>query len=100
MSEISRRDFLSSSALLAIGGGLCASTFNIEALAAAPKTQRTVADILHMSDVQIAKESVVFVLNFQSNGISTVKTVQSGNANLGRTSERNICVKWPNVKIW
>lgn len=59
MSEISRRDFLSSSALLAIGGGLCASTFNIEALAAAPKTQRTVADILHMSDVQIAKESVV-----------------------------------------
>ena len=41
MSEISRRDFLSSSALLAIGGGLCASTFNIEALAAAPKTQRT-----------------------------------------------------------
>lgn len=59
MSEISRRDFLSSSALLAIGSGLCASTFNIEALAAAPKTQRTVADILHMSDVQIAKESVV-----------------------------------------
>ena len=59
MSEISRRDFLSSSALLAIGGGLCASTFNIEALAAAPKTQRTVADILHMSDVQVAKESVV-----------------------------------------
>ena len=62
MSEISRRDFLSSSALLAIGGGLCASTFNIEALAAAPKTQRTVADILHMSDVQIAKESVVVSL--------------------------------------
>ena len=59
MSEISRRDFLSSSALLAIGSGLCASTFNLEALAAAPKTQRAVADILHMSDVQIAKQSVV-----------------------------------------
>ena len=59
MPEISRRHFLSSSALLAIGGGLCASTFNIEALAAAPKTQHAVADVLSMSDVQIAKESVV-----------------------------------------
>ena len=57
MSEISRRHFLSSSAFLALGGGLCASTFNIEALAAAPKTQRAVADIVSMSDVQIATKN-------------------------------------------
>ena len=52
------------------------------------------------SVAEVAKASVVFVLNFQSDGIPIVKIAQNENVNLDRTSERNICVKWQNVKIW
>ncbi len=59
MFDLSRREFLLRGSLLATGVGLCASTFNIEALAAAPKTQRSLSDILSMTDVDMARESVV-----------------------------------------
>ncbi len=59
MPDISRRDLLSSSLFLTVGAGLCAGTFNIEALAAAPKTQRALADVFSMSEVDMARESVV-----------------------------------------
>ena len=57
MTELSRRSFFSRAALLTVGSGLCAGTFNLEAIAAAPKTARSLAEVLAMSDVEMARQS-------------------------------------------
>ena len=59
MTELSRRSFFSRAALLTVGSGLCAGTFNLEAIAAAPKTARSLAEVLAMSDVEMARQSAV-----------------------------------------
>lgn len=59
MSELSRRCFFSRAALLTVGTGLCASTFNLEAIAAAPKTRRSLSEVLGMSDIEMARQSAV-----------------------------------------
>ena len=46
------------------------------------------------------KANVVSVLNFQSNGISTVKTAQNESGNTVRTNGKNICAKWPHERTW
>lgn len=65
MTEISRRSFFSKSALLALGSGLCPGTFNLEALAAAPKTSLALADVLNMSDIDMAKQSTVVQASYR-----------------------------------
>lgn len=65
MFELSRRSFFSRTALFAVGTGLCASTFDMQALAAAPKQRRSLGDILCMSDVQMAEQSAVVQAAYQ-----------------------------------